>query len=274
VWLGGEVHLVARLGHRLGRRCLGAVNFALRHATQAAGLTSVASHHVYAPALGPGAFSIDAGANVGDFAHGILAAFGGRVLALEPAPELLARVSGHAQQSDIRPVAGALAGTDGIAVIHLSNNPEANSLDRRVASQFGYRGEIRVRTWSLTSLLAEAGVETADLLKLDIEGAELAVLEQAPPATLQAFAQITVEFHDFLGDRSSTDRIRAIRERMADLGFRDIVLSSPWGHHADVLFLNRSRIRLLPINLMSFLFLKHIALPLRGLIHRWRKGPA
>ena len=100
------------------------------------------------------------------------------------------------------------------------------------------------------------------------------MLEQTPPATLQAFAQITVEFHDFLGDHAGAERIRVIRARMTDLGFRDIVLSSPWGHHADVLFLNRGRIRLTPINLMSFLFLKHIALPLRGLIHRWRKGPA
>lgn len=257
-------------GRRLRQHSLAALHSLIQLATRRAGLVNIASHHLYAPALGPDSTSIDAGANVGDFSRGLLDRAGGRVVALEPVPELCARMTGIAPGTALRTVAGALTASDGQVEFHLSDNPEANSLDADISRRFGYRDSIQVRGWSLASLLAEAGLERADLLKLDIEGAELEVLEQTPQATLQAFDQITVEFHDFLDDGTSTRRILAIRQRLAGLGFRDIVLSSPWGHHADVLFLNRARIRLTSMNFISFLFLKRVALPARGLVHRWR----
>lgn len=242
--------------------------------SRAAGLADLATHHVYLPALGPGALVIDAGAHLGEFAAEIRRRTGARLVALEPVPELRARIE---PAPNLTILDGAIVGEQEKAIeeieIHLSENPQANSSDPEIARRFGARGAIRVRAWTLPALLAELGSERVDLLKLDVEGAELEVLETASAATLGAIGQITVEFHDFLGGPDIAARVRAIRSRLGRFGFRALVLSAPWGHHADVLFLG-PRVKVSRRARWHQSLLSTIALPLRGFIHRLRRGPS
>jgi len=78
------------------------------------------------------------------------------------------------------------------------------------------------------------GDEPVELLKIDIEAAEIALLLDTPAAILQRFQQITVEFHDFR-DRSLGPDVRRAKERLRGLGFRELRFTL---NNEDVLFVN------------------------------------
>ena len=91
---------------------------------------------------------------------------------------------------------------------------------------------------TLAALLTEAD-ETGDIevLKLDIEGAELAVIDSLSDDLICRIGQITVEFHDFLG-YYSTDEVVARVDRMVALGFRELFWSEV-RNTGDVLLVNK-----------------------------------
>jgi FkbM family methyltransferase len=132
---------------------------------------------------------IDAGANAGLFA--LRAAVHARkVIALEPHPslhELLRLNIRHNAVQNIEALSKALwVGDDGVELVegvHSGN-----------ASIFGGRGRrFQVESMTLDSLVANVG--SVDLLKLDIEGAEFAILSDSRPETLAQISNIVAELH-------------------------------------------------------------------------------
>jgi FkbM family methyltransferase len=89
---------------------------------------------------------------------------------------------------------------------------------------------------TLADAVALAQEERVELIKMDIEGEEVAVLHDASPEILQRVAQMTVEFHDFI-DSTSTPAIRAVIKKMKGLGFLAIRFS--WRTYGDFLFVNQ-----------------------------------
>jgi FkbM family methyltransferase len=239
----------------------------LRWQCRAAGLVSLQGHHVLAPGLGEASTVIDAGAHTGAFAREVVGRFGCLCYALEPVPELLARI---AEAPRLRPFRLALAGTDGEAEIHLSDHPEANSLYAPMARQFGSRGSLATRMSTLESFLREVGLPRLDLLKLDIEGAEIAVLDAVSDKALAEIGQITVEFHDFLPGFADGGAIERLKRRLRQAGFVCLVISRPAGDHSDTLFLNRRRLRLGPGTRLHLFLMSRLTLELRRLLHRVR----
>jgi hypothetical protein len=73
-----------------------------------------------------------------------------------------------------------------------------------------------------------------DLIKMDIEGAELDVLESAPTELLQSIRQLTIEFHEFVYPQSRA-RIEALKKRFRHLGFWVVDFSRT---NYDVLFVH------------------------------------
>ncbi len=240
-----------------------------RRQAAGAGLVEIRGHHLYAPGLGPTSVVVDAGAHKGEFSHAIGERFGALCLALEPVPELCAQI---AEGPRLRRFNVALAGADGETVLHLSENPEANSVHPEIAAGQGPRGTLTVRTTTLESLLREAGVEGADLLKLDVEGAELAVLAATGDETLGRLRQITVEIHDFVPGFRDRRPVAELKERLRRLGFTCVVLSWPASNHSDTLFLNRRQIGLAPGQRLHLFLLRHLTLKLRRALHRARAG--
>jgi FkbM family methyltransferase len=253
--------LLAR-ARRLPGRLLAA---GLRWQSRAAGLVAINGHHLYAPPLGTASVVIDAGANVGAFSRGIVDRFGALCYAVEPVPELFARLP---EEPRVRRFRMALGGTDGEAVIHLSGNPEAHSVDPAIAASFGGRGTVTAPLASLEGFLVRAGLDRVDLLKLDIEGAEIPLLENAREETLRRIGQITVELHDFLAGRQDASRIRSLKRRLRRAGFLCVVLSRAAGHHGDTLFINLRRHRLGPFRRLNFLVMGRATLELQRLLYR------
>lgn len=126
-----------------------------------------------------GAFSfIDIGANVGLFSLIVakLADGKSRALAIEPQPGINDRLLFNLSLNpdlDIRPLKIALAERDG--EVDLFIDPRD-----RGGTRIGGRGEaesVRVQARLLSHVLAEEGFDGADVMKIDIEGAEDLVLE-------------------------------------------------------------------------------------------------
>ena len=142
----------------------------------------------------PTATVLDVGANVG--AYTILFALWaseGRVVAFEPSPDARAglqrhvRLNGTGDRVAIEPL--ALAAETGTATFRLHAFTGMDALDER-----GGEGCIEVRTTTLDEYCAANDLRP-DVIKIDVEGAELAVLRGARRTLASGAAAVFVEFH-------------------------------------------------------------------------------
>jgi FkbM family methyltransferase len=175
----------------------------------------------------------DFGSNYGGFCK-LVAPLCQRVICLEPDPYWEDR--GISLPGNVLVLRKALAAKRGL--VRLNLNPDKCSsmhyLDKGARS-------VEVDAITLADAVALAPAERIELIKMDIEGEEIAVLRDAPPEILQRVAQMTVEFHDFL-DPGTTPEILAVIKKMRSLGFLAIRFS--WHSYGDLLFVNQQRERL------------------------------
>ena len=71
------------------------------------------------------------------------------------------------------------------------------------------------------SLLDHIGLDSADILKLDIEGAEYKLLKTLPKDELLPFRQIFVEFHHHAVERYTYADTRKAVETVCEMGFEN-----------------------------------------------------
>lgn len=189
----------------------------------------VCGHSFLPGLLGTGPTVLDAGMNRGEFSRAMMDAHDATVFAVEPSRQLFdAAPPPDSPRLHVWQV--ALGGRDGRASLHVCKDHDATLLD---APRFGRKVREEVVTvWSLGRFLAETGLQTADLLKVDIEGMELDLFEAATDVELRRFRQITVEFHDFLWPEQAA-RVARAKRRLEGAGFRRIDFSLD---STDVLF--------------------------------------
>lgn len=131
---------------------------------------------LFAKLVQPGDVVYDVGANVGYYsliaAH--LAGPAGRVYAFEPVPRNVAYLSRHLEMNAVANTTileVAVAARAGMARFDASGEPSMGSLNPS--------GTLHVKTVVLDDLLAMSAVEPPTLVKIDVEGAELSVLQGA-----------------------------------------------------------------------------------------------
>jgi FkbM family methyltransferase len=140
----------------------------------------------------------DIGANVGVFSLYLASASRCRVIALEPFPENFEYLQRNVRDNHLDNVEMhrmALNGATSRAYMQRVGN---RSLDHVLTHDASNVSAFETTTCTLAELLDLTHVETAALLKMDIEGSEKAVFEQATPKTLSRFARIALEYHDNL----------------------------------------------------------------------------
>lgn len=147
------------------------------------GKYEVEKHKALNRYLKPGATFIDVGVNRGDFTLRAARIVGdaGRVLAFEPAPDNCEWIRRSIELNGYENIVLyelALSDRDGVATLFIGQKSGWHSLaeGRRAASL----GEIQVQTQALDNVLREADISgLVDVMKIDVEGAEMSVLHGA-----------------------------------------------------------------------------------------------
>jgi len=186
-------------------------------AEERAHLASFISGHATAPE--PLRF-VDIGANVGVYSLYVanLAGNGARILAIEPHPDIFARLTaniGFNPFGTIKAVAVAVADKPGELTMFLDPRNKGESSVRFLRS--GTAETIKVPATSLVRLLADEGYDRIDALKIDVEGAEDLILEpffRLAPESLWPTLVVLVD---------STSRWHVdLRTLLVDKGYREL----------------------------------------------------
>lgn len=192
-------------------------------------VVSVRGHHFLVRGLGPNAVVLDLGAHKGEFSNA-LAAIGCRCVAVEADPELSGSI---ASSERLTVISGAIDVESGPRTFFAHENPEAGSLHANAESATRIA---QIRAFTLADAFHEANIDRANLVKIDIEGTEVAMLNSLSKEILERCDQITVEFHDFYSTHISTADVERVIERLEACGFYAMSFSRGY---TDVLFIRR-----------------------------------
>jgi FkbM family methyltransferase len=163
----------------------------------------------YLTGLRPGEVFADVGAHIG--IHSLVAArAGARVMAFEPAPDSAARLRAAAAENGlaVEVVQAALGREEG--EVELFADPRYDVADAGVRSVAGV-GERVAAARAIT--LDACGLDRLDVLKLDVEGAEAAVLEGARDSLVRLRPRAVIVESKGHGD---SDRVRSL---LQDCGY-------------------------------------------------------
>jgi len=138
-------------------------------------IETIYDHTVHPRYLGPQSEVLDLGANYGLFAKAITARFGCRCIAVEPTPEPFAAI---AESPLISKLQAAAASKSGTVPFHVATDSIFSSL----YPTSSVVRVIEVRALSLSDLFDLVETRPLDLLKMDVEGAEIELLNTCPPS--------------------------------------------------------------------------------------------
>jgi FkbM family methyltransferase len=157
----------------------------LQTRTELSVLSEVALDDIYADADHvPAKTIVDLGANVGLATLRLLATHpDARVIAVEADPMLANRLRENVAGLPVTVVAAAIAGASGERTFYRSDSVGwGNSLEHVDSAQ----SPVKVEAISLTDLLQAEGMDTVDLLKMDVEGAEWEIFKDGVPSLVAA----------------------------------------------------------------------------------------
>jgi len=217
----------------------------------------VCGHTFVKGLIGKAGMVFDCGANHGDFSKWISDNLNATIHGFEPDPRLFSALQ---TLPNVFFHNVAVSGTGDELVLHLG---ETRCSSAYIPEKFDQKS-VTVKSVRIDAFCQEQKISHIDLLKLDVEGAELEILERAPIDFLRNIGQITVEFHDFLS-KSDVGRIHNIISRLRGCGFYCIRFT----HHdySDVLCINQ-RIHRLRSHWIWYLYIYKYVSGLMRLIRR------
>ena len=198
---------------------------------------------------------LDLGANMGRFSLDMIAKFGCRCYAVEANPEVFKTIP---QSERLKAFNFAVAKESGTLELNIAENSEASSLLAKEGKPSDHK--VSVAAIRLDEFTKDQGLIAIDLLKMDIEGAEIQVLDSCSDEFLQNISQITLEFHDFAGIVTRDEVMRVIR-RLTQLGFLAIQMSRPSHGNEDVCLINRNRCS---VSSLEYLWTRYFSRNVRG----------
>jgi FkbM family methyltransferase len=193
----------------------------------------IETHTILPDIISPDSIVVDCGANVGRFSLEMIRRFGCLCYAIEAAPRTFSKIP---TMPNLRRYNFAVCATNKVVLMSIDEEDitrstiKASAKEKTVAVQGCHLGEF---------LGQELACRTIDLIKMDIEGAEIEVLASLDDDLIKRVGQWTIEFHDFMGMVSVFDVERCVA-RIAELGFHELF----WSRHrnnADVLLVNKNR---------------------------------
>lgn len=153
---------------------------------------------------------VDAGANIGDFTilSSMQVGVAGRIIAIEPHPRSFQVLTLNVKRN-------ALSNVDCVDVALGEHDAMAELTDEGTASRIsaspGKGGTYRVRTSNIDRIVQRLGVNRVDILKMDIEGAEVDALRNQ--RFLKSVRAAAIEIHDL-------SRVSEVTEILSEAGLR------------------------------------------------------
>jgi FkbM family methyltransferase len=141
----------------------------------------------------------------------------GQVFGFEPFPESFALMQENLRLNKIGNVQvypDAIGAEAGELELDLAGG-EPLQFQSHHGKAAGGETSLRVKSISLAGVLEKTQLESCDVLKLDCEGAEYAILFAAPQSILEHFRHIVMEYHDNVTQYDHKDMARFLNE----LGF-------------------------------------------------------
>jgi FkbM family methyltransferase len=164
---------------------------------------------------------IDIGGFIGDFSlYAAKRLNASRVIVCEPSLRnwtlLLRNISNNRYEGRIEPINKAI--TDGRDVMMNIDVPDEYQC---MVSAYlpGGPGLVAVPGISLGQLLRDCSVDNVDLLKIDCEGGEYAILESTPSELFRRIRNIVFEYHDFDGIERVWTRLENVKQRLRCEGY-------------------------------------------------------
>ncbi len=213
-------------------------------------------HHFYQPAINQESIIVDLGANLGDFSEQISKEFGCRCFAVEANPDNFNKIKDNPKLTKFN---YAINDHDAPVDLHVGRHSEWHSL---IKFNHTSQATVAVEGISLKSFLEKRHLSSVDLLKIDIEGAEIMMFNSTPDEVLKNISQITIEFHEFLKEFPCSEEIRAIKGRLKRLGF--LCLQFSLLKNYDILFINVKKLKIPPLMLLYILLIKYVRMPIRN----------
>jgi FkbM family methyltransferase len=200
------------------------------------GIRRFREHSFFGPLLARPAAVADFGAHRGEFFASLKSEHSiSRALLIEANPALaesLKQTFGN--EADVLHAALIGEAKEETITFTRSTEPEASSIFTEWAAAHGVVDQVNVPTIDLAEALRRLGGRV-DLAKLDIEGAEVEVLESARHSDLASCGQLTVEFHDKRPPLTQRD-VDRVCEHMHSQGYG--IVNANWPYSNDVLFVN------------------------------------
>ena len=164
---------------------------------------------------------VDVGAHTGEWSRAALRyAPGGTIFALEPSPEPYARLAATTD-TRMRPFLTGLSDAAGTRTLWMpTGKPELASVHRRDLREFDMTADssVGVEMTTLDAFCEANGIEHITMLKLDVEGHELAVLAGAQ-ATLSAERVDVIQLEFGGSNLDSRTYLRDFIDALAPYGF-------------------------------------------------------
>ncbi len=224
-------------------------------------ISSYEWHTLHPRYLREGSVVLDLGANCGRFSHRLIREFGAFCHAVEPSPDVFAAIPEHQKLRKYPLAIGGYTGTVRFRIDH-----DSPYCSRVRDDSVGHADTIEVEQFALPDFVTRYGIRRIDVLKSDIEAAEIAMLDVTPDELLASIGQLTIEFHDFCGLVPSSE-VRRVLARLHRLGFWSIRMSRVG--HQDTWCVNR---RTCPITRAEMLFTRYWMRNLLGAFRVMKRG--
>lgn len=176
----------------------------------------------------PGTIAIDVGANVGVYTVALARAVrNGRVVAVEPDTATIRRLQANLARNSLANVLvieGVAGDVDGTAKLHIADDPAYSSIGQIEAGHRPVDTRL-VASARLDTVWAELGRPPVSLIKVDVEGAEVAVLRGAPTLLASEHPFLLLEANDGV-------QLGLLEAELRPLGYRETPQRefAPWNH--------------------------------------------
>jgi FkbM family methyltransferase len=209
----------------------------LKSILHAAGIENIGDHWICTNEINANSIVIDLGANHGNFSKEITTLFHSTCYAIEPNVVLYDAIN----HENVIKSNYAIASIDAPITFYISKNHEASSILNEFGAQWWEEDRaVTVEGVTFATLREKLNLKgkTIDILKVDIEGAELELFEALTAPELEDIKQISVEFHDWIA-RDLHDRTVKVIQKLISLGFEGYTDTPSQKWTVEMFFLNK-----------------------------------